>query len=68
MLALLGHETRTAYDRLAGLAMAPDFRPEFILLALGIPGLDGYATAERIRRAPWGAEVCLVALTGWGPD
>ena len=68
MLDLLGHETRTAHSGLAGLEMAADFRPEIILLDLGMPGLDGYATATRIRAAPWGQAVRLVALTGWGQD
>jgi PAS domain S-box-containing protein len=68
MLELMGHETRTAHDGLEALAAAAAFRPDLILLDLGMPKLDGYETSRRIRQEPWGARTVLVALTGWGQE
>jgi signal transduction histidine kinase len=66
MLRAAGHEVNTANDGLEALKLSPDFRPEIVLLDLGMPNLNGYATAHRIREQPWGQDVLLVALTGWG--
>ncbi len=66
LLALLGHEARAAYDGASALAAVAEQRPQVVLLDLGMPGLDGYETARLLRRTSWGAEVTLVALTGWG--
>ncbi|MDP2055413.1 MAG: PAS domain S-box protein [Acidobacteriota bacterium] len=66
LLAMSGHETRVANDGEAALAAAADFRPEVVFLDIGMPTLDGHETARRIRAQPWGREVVLVALTGWG--
>ena len=41
-------------------------RPEIVILDIGMPNLDGYGAAERIRRQPWGRPMKLVAQTGWG--
>ncbi len=68
LLNLLGHETRTAHDGQAAVELAEEFRPEVIVLDIGMPRLNGYEAAMRIRQAPWGREVTLVALTGWGAD
>jgi PAS domain S-box-containing protein len=68
MLKLLGNEAKTAHDGLQALDVAETFRPELILLDIGMPRLNGYDTAKRIRELPWGSEVVLVALTGWGQD
>ena len=48
--------------------VAAEFRPEVALLDLGMPGLSGFEVARRIREAPWGGGIVLVALTGWGQD
>jgi PAS domain S-box-containing protein len=66
MLDLMGNETQTAHDGLEALAAGATFRPDVILLDIGMPRLDGYATARRVRGEPWGRDVVLVALTGWG--
>ena len=66
LLALLGHETRSAYDGEQGVLEAERLRPDVILLDLGMPKLDGHAACRRIRERPWGAAVVIVALTGWG--
>jgi CheY-like chemotaxis protein len=66
MFDLMGNETQTAHDGLEALAAGATFRPDVILLDIGMPRLDGYATARRVRGEPWGRDVVLVALTGWG--
>jgi PAS domain S-box-containing protein len=66
LLALLGAETRTAHDGRAALEALDDFQPSVILLDLGMPGMDGYEVAQRVRQHPLGRRVTLVALTGWG--
>lgn len=68
LLGIMGHEVRTAYDGAAGVAAAADFRPELILLDLGMPKMGGCEAARRIRAEEWGHEPLLVALTGWGAD
>ena len=72
MLAMLvrmrGHEVRTAHDGLEAVAAAEEFRPALVLMDLGMPNLNGYEAARRIRERRWGADMTLVALTGWGQD
>ena len=66
VLELRGHETRTAHDGPGALAAATDWSPEVVFLDIGLPGMDGYEVARRLRRDPAFAETVLVALTGWG--
>ena len=68
MLSLMGNESKTAYDGLEALEVAATFRPDLILLDIGMPKLNGYDTARQIRQQPWGKHAVLVALTGWGQD
>jgi signal transduction histidine kinase len=68
MLAIDGHEVRTARDGLEALRIAEDFRPDLVLLDIGMPKLDGYQTARRLRKRPWAADIRVVALTGWGQE
>jgi len=68
LLRLKGNDVRTAYDGLAALEAAEEFRPELVLLDIGLPKLNGYEVAGRIRKQPWGRDVILVALTGWGQE
>jgi signal transduction histidine kinase/ActR/RegA family two-component response regulator len=65
-LGLLGHEVRTAGDGIEALDVAAAFRPQVAILDIGMPGLDGYELAQKIRKEPWGRDMLLVALTGWG--
>ncbi len=65
-LELMGNEVFTAYDGTSALGLAAQHRPEVVLLDLGMPEVDGYEIARRLRAEPWGAELKLVALTGWG--
>jgi CheY-like chemotaxis protein len=68
MLSLMGHEVRTAHDGQAAVEMAGVFRPDVILLDIGMPKLNGYEAARCIRQQPWGRAMTLAALTGWGQD
>ncbi len=68
MLRILGHEVQTALDGLEAIEKAEEFRPDVIVLDVGMPMLDGYETASRIRQLPWSREVVLIAVTGWGND
>jgi len=63
-----GHETRMAHDGLAAVQIAAEFHPEIALLDIGLPGLDGYEVARRIRRQAGGSDIVLIALTGYGQD
>lgn len=68
MFELWGHETRVAYSGPEGLAIAENFHPELIFLDIGMPSLDGYEVARRIRQQAWGREIKLIAITGWGQE
>jgi signal transduction histidine kinase/ActR/RegA family two-component response regulator len=68
MLETMGHDVRTAYDGLEAVQNAATFQPNIILLDIGLPRMNGYEVARRIRDEPWGGNVALVALTGWGQD
>jgi CheY-like chemotaxis protein len=68
LLRMLGHEVETAYDGEEAIAAAERFRPEVLLLDIGMPRLNGLDACRHIRELPWGQEVLIVALTGWGQD
>lgn len=68
LLEIDGYEVRVANGGMEALHEAAAFRPEVILLDIGLPMMNGYDVARRIRKEPWGAEIRLVALTGWGQD
>jgi CheY-like chemotaxis protein len=68
LLQITGHETRSAFDGADALELASRFRPDVVLLDIGLPGLNGYDVARRIREQPWGRNAVLVALTGWGQE
>ena len=66
LLKLDGHEVRVAYDGPTALLIAQAFRPQVVLLDIGMPGMDGYEVARRLREQPGLQPALLVALTGWG--
>jgi PAS domain S-box-containing protein len=68
MLQLMGNEVRTAHDGLEGVDAAAAYRPDVILLDIGMPRLNGYDACRRLRETPWGKNAVIVALTGWGQD
>jgi signal transduction histidine kinase/CheY-like chemotaxis protein len=63
-----GHEVHTAGDGAEALIVAAEHHPDVVLLDIGMPKLDGYEVARRIRAEPWGKRTVLIALTGWGQD
>ena len=66
LFEITGDETQTAHDGLAAVEAAAEFRPDVVLLDIGLPGLNGYEAAQAIREQPWGQHMILIALTGWG--
>jgi PAS domain S-box-containing protein len=68
LLQLAGYQTHTAHDGPAALDAARAFRPEIVLLDIGLPGLNGYEVARRLRKDLGLTDAVLVALTGWGQD
>jgi CheY-like chemotaxis protein len=68
MLRAMGHEVHTARDGAEVLEAAAIIMPALILLDIGMPRMNGYDAARRIREQPWGRGITLVALTGWGLD
>jgi signal transduction histidine kinase/ActR/RegA family two-component response regulator len=68
LLQLMGNEVRMVHDGMAAVEEAAVFLPEIVLLDIGMPRMSGYEVARRIRAEPWGADMILVALTGWGQD
>jgi signal transduction histidine kinase len=68
LLQLSGHEVFTATNGGTALQSIERHLPEVVLLDIGMPLLDGYEVARRIRAQPWGQRITLVALTGWGQD
>ena len=67
-LRLAGHDVRTAHGGQAALTLANEFQPEFALLDIGMPDLNGYEVARQLRLTAGGKNVRLIALTGWGQD
>ena len=68
LIEAYGHDVRTAHDGLAAVQAAIDYRPDVALLDIGLPGLNGYEVAKRIRQCSNLENVVLVALTGYGQD
>lgn len=68
LLKLMGHEARTAHDGGEAVVAAEQYRPELMLLDIGLPVMNGYDVARTVRGKPWGAGVAIVALTGWGQE
>ncbi len=66
LLSRLGHEVRMVHDGNAALLAAGEFRPDLVLLDIGLPTISGYEVCRLIRSQPWGAAMTIVAMTGWG--
>jgi CheY-like chemotaxis protein len=66
LLEILGHEVRTARDGPGAVAAALDWRPEYILLDLGLPAIDGYQVAARLKQDPSCRASVIIAVTGYG--
>jgi CheY-like chemotaxis protein len=68
LLRTLGNDVQVAHDGFTALEVAEQFRPEAILLDIGLPEMDGYDTARMIRELPALKEVLIIAVTGWGQE
>lgn len=68
LLRIAGNEVRIAYDGREAVKLAESFRPDVLLLDLGLPVLDGYLAAQAIRAQPWGAALIIIATTGWNDE
>ena len=68
LLRVLGHEVQAAHGGLEAVAAAERYRPELVLMDIGMPEVDGYQACRLIREQPWGKPMVLVAQTGWGQD
>ena len=66
LLQMIGADVRVVYDGPAALEVLRAFRPSVVMLDLGMPGMDGYEVAQRIRAQPDLSGTTLIALTGWG--
>jgi CheY-like chemotaxis protein len=68
LLQMWGHEVAYAYDGPSALETARQWQPEAVILDIGLPGMDGYEVAERLRTLPRGKDAVLIAITGYGQD
>ena len=68
LIGLWGHEAHQAHAGQEALELAEHYRPDAALLDIGMPDLDGYQVAAAIRKASWGRQMLLIALTGWGRE
>jgi PAS domain S-box-containing protein len=68
LLRFEGNEVEIANDGLKAVQIAETFRPAVVLLDIGMPNLDGYEAARKIREQPWGKSMVLIAVTGWGQE
>ena len=67
-LQLGGHSVHTAYDGIEAVEAAESFRPDIVLLDIGMPNLNGYEACRRIRDTAWGKNMTVIAQTGWGQE
>jgi CheY-like chemotaxis protein len=68
LLQIAGNTVRMAHDGEAAVEAASEFLPQVVLLDIGLPKMDGYEAARRIRSAPSGESIVLIAVTGWGHE
>ncbi|HZM93594.1 MAG TPA: ATP-binding protein [Vicinamibacterales bacterium] len=68
LLDVCGHETHMAHDGLDAIEAAEQWRPDVILLDIGLPKMNGFEACRQIRQRPWSKDVVIIALTGWGQD
>jgi CheY-like chemotaxis protein len=68
LLRKLGHEVQVCYDGEEAIAAAQEQRPEVIFMDLGMPRVNGYSACRIIRGHPWGHDIRIVAISGWGQE
>src|SRR6185295_19510159 len=65
---LQGHQVDVVHDGVEAVRRLAELRPQFALVDIGMPKINGYEVARRTRAEPWGATISLIALTGWGQE
>ncbi|HYW31878.1 MAG TPA: PAS domain S-box protein [Gemmatimonas sp.] len=68
MLRIVGNDTMTAFDGAQALVVGETFRPDVIVMDIGMPTMNGYDTCRCIRGEPWGKEMVIIAQSGWGQE
>ncbi|KMQ79563.1 Chemotaxis protein methyltransferase CheR [Candidatus Burkholderia pumila] len=68
LLEALGHEVRTEHDGPRALASINEFKPDVVVLDIGLPGMDGFEVAREMRKRPVMQHALLLAMTGYGSD
>ena len=68
LMEITGNKTFLAYDGVEALEAIDKHRPEVVLLDIGLPKLDGHEVCRRVRAKPWGRDIVIIALTGWGQE
>lgn len=68
LMQLTGNKTYMAHDGIEAVEAVEKHRPEVVLLDIGLPGLDGHEVCRRVREQPWGKDIIVIALTGWGQE
>jgi CheY-like chemotaxis protein len=68
LMSIGGSETHVAHDGASAIEAAQRHRPDVILLDIGLPRVNGYDVCRHVRAQPWGRDVIIIALTGWGQD
>jgi CheY-like chemotaxis protein len=68
LLELMGNAVHTAYDGEEAVQAAESFRPHVVLCDIGLPKMDGHEACRHIRSKPWGKDMILIAVTGWGQE
>ena len=68
LLEITGNKTYRAHDGVEAVEVIEKHHPEVVLLDIGLPGLDGHEVCRRVREKPWGKDIVMIALTGWGQD
>ena len=68
LLQITGNQTYLAHDGIEAIEVIEKHRPEVVLLDIGLPKLNGHEVCRRVRKQPWGKDIVMIALTGWGQD
>ena len=68
LLEITGNKTYMAHDGVEAIEAIEEYRPEVVLLDIGLPKLDGHEVCRHVRQQPWGKDIVMIALTGWGQE